>query len=527
MARNSRWVWVSEGAIAWLVLAAGGCAVGPDYHAPKPPASPKAWHATEVQPEPVPEGTPAPAATRVDAGTPTMELARWWKEFDDPLLDSLVTRALTDNPDLRVATARVMEARALRGAARGPLYPSLDGTGSATRSRGSETISKFGGFNTEDQSQFGIGLDSSWEIDLWGAVRRGVEAAEAELGAAEEARRDAMVTLIAEVARNYTDARGFQRRLEVARGAVKIQEETVKVAETRFKAGIAGELDVAQARAQLETRRSQIPLLKTAYWQAVHRLSVLIGKEPAALAGELEAPGSIPPPPPIVTVGVPTEILARRPDVRRAERSLAAATARIGVATADLYPRFTLNGSFGFQSAQVGNLIDANSRVWSIGPAMRWNLFDGNRIRRQIDAAGAREQQALALFDAVVLGAFEEVENRLVQFNQEQYRRAALQRAVAANERAVALSNDLYAAQLRDFLYVLDSQRALYDSQDALVQSEVGVSTALIGLYKSLGGGWQDAMFTPAPPPGVKEGSPAEESAIDLEASSGGPGRKQ
>lgn len=512
----------SVGGVAAL-LALAGCKVGPDYKAPAPPAQPQAWHAVEVKPEPLPEGLSDNITTQVKPGGSTSELSRWWKEFDDPLLDSLVTRALSANPDLRLATARVLEARALRGVARGPLAPQVDATGQATRNRGSETINGGTFFNEGEYSLFGVGLDASWEIDLWGGIRRGLEAADADLAGAEENRRAVMVTLIADVARNYAEARGYQRRIAVAREAIRVQEESVQVAEARLRAGISPELDRAQATAQLETRRSQVPPLKTGYWAAVHRLSILLGQEPAALASEMEQEGAILVPPAYIGVGVPSEILLRRPDIRRAERALAGETARIGVATADLYPRLTLNGSFGLQSANVGTLIDANSRAFSFGPGVRWNIFDYGRVRSTINAAGAREQQALANYDATVLSAFEEVENRIVAFTQEQSRRAALDRAVRSNERAVVLSNDLYKAQLRDFLYVLDSQRELYDSQDALVQSDVAVTTNIIGLYRALGGGWQDAMFTPAPPPGMQQDKPLEKT-LELESNSGGPG---
>ncbi len=465
--------------VASLTLLSG-CAVGPDYKAPEGSDVPVAFSSLNA--------TNDAAKTSKVVNRPA-HLARWWTSFNDPTLNSLINRAVESNLDLKIATSRVLEARALRGVADAGLYPSVDVGGGYTRSRGSATSGN--PFSQGERSLYNAGVDASWEIDVFGGVRREVEAADADVAVAEEARNDALVTLLAEVARNYAEVRGLQRRLDVANSGVRVQEESVSLTEARLKAGIAGELEVAQARALLESRRALVPVIVTAHKQALHRLSVLLGQAPGSLENELATMSAIPVPPAEVPVWLPSDLLRRRPDVRQAERALAASNARIGIAEADLYPRFSLTGSLGFESRQAGDLFDWDSRSWNIGPNVRWRIFDGNRIRRQIAAAGARSEATLYAYDKSVLGALEEVENRLVAFSQEQSRRESLEKATAANKRAADLSNDLYKAGLRDFLNVLDSQRALFDSQDALVQSELAVTTNLIALYKSLGGGWE------------------------------------
>jgi NodT family efflux transporter outer membrane factor (OMF) lipoprotein len=468
-----------------LALAAGGCAVGPDYAAPEASGMPDGWTSLEG-------GGHAERGQRSGVASSPARLARWWTSFNDSTLNSLIDRAIASNLDLKIATARVREARALRGAADAGNSPTIDARGSYTRTRASSNNGS--PFSLGEQNLFSTGLDASWEIDVFGGVGREVEAADADVAAAEEGRHDALVTLLAEVATNYAEARGLQRRLDVANLSVRVQEDSVEVAESRLKAGISGELEVAQARALLETRRALIPVITTSFRQALHRLGVLLGQGPGSLEAELANASPIPPPPGAIPVGLPSDLLRRRPDVRRAERVLAATNARIGVAEADLYPRFSLTGSCGFDATKAGDLFDWDSRSWYIGPAVRWRVFDGNRIRRQIAAAGARSEAALYEYDKTVLSALEEVENRLVAFSQEQARRESLEKATAANQRAVDLSSDLYKAGIRDFLNVLVSQRALYDSQDALVQSDLAVTTNLVALYKALGGGWEEEV---------------------------------
>lgn len=467
------------------VMGLSGCAVGPDYEAPTG-AAPADFSSLQ---DPAQGAAPTvPTATALVAGE--ADFAVWWRVFNDPIMDRLIERAVQSNVDLRAATARVREARALRGLESSGLYPEVSANGAATRSRASDNLGPGSFAPSGETSFFDVGLDATWEIDVFGGVRRAVQAADADLAMAVEDRRDILVTVVAEVARNYTELRGLQRRVSLAEHTIHAQQETLDLTNARFRAGLSADLEVAQSQAQLATRQSQLPLLRAALRQAAHRLDVLLGQQPGTVLTELTAEGVIPAPPSRVPVGLPSDLLRRRPDVRRAERGIAGATARVGVATSDLFPKVSLTGSFGFQSAQTGELFDYSSRAWSFGPTVRWNIFNAGRVRSSIAAANAREEQALAAYDQTVLLSFEEVENALTGFIQEQERREALQAAVDANRRAVALSTDRYRSGVGDFLNVLESQREAYFSEDQLVQSEADVTRSLIALYKALGGGW-------------------------------------
>lgn len=486
---------LSSGAplIGLALLGLVGCTVGPPYIPPSPDA-PDAWAAS------LEGGVAARPAS----------LARWWSGFGDPTLDTLVTRAIAGNLDLKSATARVREARALRTISGAAQYPSIDATGAYSNQLRSENIDPGAaspnnpgvGARTDPTDLYALGFDASWELDVFGRVRRSVEAADADLSAAEESRRDVLVSLLAEVARNYVELRSLQNRLDIARRNVAAQEDTLSLADSRFRGGLTSELDVAQARSNVERTRSQIPLLESSMRQAQHRLAVLIGTHPGTLAAELDIAAPVPSPPAEIAVGLPSELLRRRPDIRRAERELAAASARIGVATADLFPRFMLTGSVGVQSSPLGNLFDANSFAYSVGPSVRWNLFDAGRVRATIAVQNAREEQALAAYDRSVLVAFEEVENALVAYARELVRRGSLRAGTDAAGRAVELATERYTRGLTNFQDVLDAQRQLFALQDDLAQSERSVTSSVVALYKALGGGWEAAHAPPpAPPP--------------------------
>ena len=487
---------------AALAGAVSGCNVGPDYARPET-QTPAAF--AEVG-----EG-----GTRGGAADETL-LARWWTMFGDPLLDSLVERAVASNHDLRIAEARVAEARAARGVSAAALLPEVDGVGSATRSRRSAT-SGFGGGGTgapgTTSNLFQLGFDATWEIDLWGRVRRSVEAADADLGAAVEGRRDVLVTLLAEVARNYVEVRAFQRRLALTNENVEVQRESLALARSRFEAGLSSELDVKQAEAVLESTLAQAPSLDAAARQAAHRLAVLLGLDPGALLGELSGPGPIPltvaGAPADLPVGVPSDLLRRRPDIRRAERQLAAATARVGVATADLFPRFTLTGGLGLQSNDAGDLFEGASRYWTFGPSFRWPILDWGRVRQGIKVQEARTEQSLAQYEKSVITALEDAENALIAYTREQERRRSLAGAVAANLRSLEISKELYTKGIATFLNVLDAQRNLVVTQDQLAQSDRTVAVSLISIYKALGGGWVEEEATAsAPRTGTSDGTP-------------------
>jgi outer membrane protein, multidrug efflux system len=471
-------------AAAGFIFLAAGCAVGPNYQKPDLPV-PAAW--TEAQQK----GIDARAT----------ELARWWDAFNDPLLNSLVERAVRSNLDLRLAEARIREARASRTVTASRAWPTVDVSGSYTRNRSSENaigavgqsavVTPFAGGAKLDQNFYQSGFDASWEIDVFGGVRRSVEAADATVEATVEDRRDVLVTLLGEVARNYIDLRGFQRRLAVARANLKTQQDTLELTQVRFQAGLASDLDVAQQEAQVNTTASQIPTLESSLKQAAYALDVLLGLQPSALWGELVKETAIPVLPPEVLVGLPSDLLRRRPDIRRAERQLAAATAQVGAATADLFPKFSLTGVGGLQSVSASDWFTRGSRFWSIGPTISWPVFDAGRIRANIEIRNAQQEQALTQYEKSVLSAFQDVETALVNYANEQVRYRSLTDAVAANRRAVTMANELYIRGLNDFLNVLDTQRSLYATESELAQSQATMASNLVALYKALGGGWE------------------------------------
>lgn len=457
-------------AVLFPFLLLGGCLVGPDYETPEL-RSPAAWGGA---------GNVQPAA----------ELARWWTLFRDPTLESLVDRAVRANLDLRAAGSRIREARAQYGVISGALFPALDASASAVRSRTSEN-SFFGtGPFARYRTDYVAAIDMSWEIDLFGGGRRAREAAAADVDAAVEDERAARVSLLGEVARAYVALRGSQRQIAVLSENVRSARTIAELTKARVEAGVATSLDAARAEAQLSAGLALLPGAATAVQQSIHRLGVLLGQEPNALRAELAAEGPIPVAPPDVVAGIPSDLLTRRPDVRRAERQLAAATARVGVATAELYPRFFLTGGFGLESIGSGDLFSMGSRAWSLGPSVRWPVFQGGRVRARIEIQDARTEQARIAYEKSFLLALEEVENALVAFHREQDRRRALEEAVAADRRAVELADDLYRKGLASFLDALEAQRTLYAAQADLAQSEATVTLNLVALYKALGGGW-------------------------------------
>ena len=462
------WVWVL-GVVTIFTI--HGCAVGPDYVRPETPTR-QAWH-TELK--------GGLTAEPMDPET----LASWWKTLNDPTLSTLIHRTVSSNLDLKSARARVREARARRGVAQADLFPTLGTGGSATWSRSSEETG-----NGKTRDLYAVGFDAGWELDLFGGTRRSVEAAEADLQASQENLRDVLVSLLGEVALNYVEVRTYQIRLVVAEANLAAQEEIYQLTQVRYQAGLSDELAIQQARYSLEETRSQIPNLRTGLEEARNRLAVLVGEQPGAVHADLAEPQPIPVPPLKVAVGVPADVLRRRPDVRQAERELAAQTARVGVATADLYPKFALNGSIGLEAFSLGKLFSAHSDTFSGGPRITWPIFDAGAIQQNIEVQSALQEQALAQYEAAVLHTLEEVENALVAYAEEQSRRNTLREGAEAAQQAVELSTYKYQAGVIDFGDVLDAQRSLLSFQDRLAQSEGTVSSNLITLYKALGGGW-------------------------------------
>jgi outer membrane protein, multidrug efflux system len=454
---------------ALLCLLVNACAtVGPDYKQPELDV-PISWH----QPE-----DPALVPGRA-------EIRRWWVVFDDAMLTKLVVIAAEDNLDLRVAVARVNEARARIGVVSGQQVPMINTGGEITRGEDSLTTPLAG-----TTTRYSVGLDASWEIDLFGRISRSIEAATAQFQASEEDRTDVMISLYAEVARTYLDIRTFQARLDAARGNIESQREILKLTRSRFKHGLATGLDVAQAEQVLASSEAQVPPLRIELNRAINTMGVLLGKPPGTLYEELSATGPIPIPPPTVTVGVPADLLRQRPDIRRAERQLAAQTARIGVATADLYPTLSLGGTLNYSAINTGDLFDPGSRIWGVTPALRWNVFDGGRIRSQIEVEDARTEQALLIYERTILNALNEVENAMTAYLEQRIRFDALDRSVAASRRVLGMATKLYRQGLINFQSVMDAQRELFSIENQLAEARGQTATNLVRLYKAIGGGW-------------------------------------
>ena len=345
--------------------------------------------------------------------------------------------------------------------------------------------------NLRNIELYDVGFDATWELDIFGRVRRSVQASSAEAQVAAANRRDVMVTLISEVARNYFELRGAQDELATAQRNADNQRETLKITQAVLDGGRGTELDVARARAQLNNTLANIPPLEALISRAMHRLSVLTGQQPEALVAELKIPAPLPVLPALVNIGNPETLLRRRPDVRAAERSLAAATARIGIATADLFPRVTFNGRIGLEASSFAGLGKPGSDTWSFGPSITWAALDYGHVRARMQAAGAAAEAALATYERTVLITLEETENSLVDFSREQARHDFLLESERASEIAAKLARQRYENGATDFLTVLDAERVLYGAQDELAQSNTRTATALVAVYKSLGGGWE------------------------------------
>lgn len=457
-----------------------GCVVGPDY-IPVSKEMPSIWN------------QPLSEEMKSDPNLPP----RWWEIFDDAELNQLVESAAANNRDIKAAFSRLEASRAMLDYTTGQYYPSVDAAGYYQRYR----AGKDGVVQANDEfapiNLHGAGFDFLWEIDLFGKIKRSVESSEASYQASIEDYRNVMVTLVAEVCRNYIDLRTTQMRLTYAMDNIKIQSDTLDLTKSRYESEIAGELDVRQAESILATTQAEIPLLRIRQAEAIHRLAVLLGETPQQLEQQLRNPKPLPIPSAKVAVGLPADMLRQRPDIRAAERRLAAQTALIGVATADLYPSLRLTGTFEIQSRQLSGVGNIHNQAYSFGPGLRWNLFDGNRIRNTIKIEEAATQELLAAWENTVLLAVEDVENAMVSYEQLQLQRQAMTRAVEATRRSIELVETQYKSGLTDFQNVLDTQRSLRTQQDFLAASEGAQLQSLIRIYKSFGGGWQMAAIVP------------------------------
>jgi outer membrane protein, multidrug efflux system len=474
--------------LSWLVvllLMICGCTVGPDYRRPGL-ATPGRW---------------AQDSKGVSPG-PLVDV-QWWTLFKDPELTSLIQRAVLANHDLRIALGRVRQARAERAVAAGRGYPEVDATGSYTLLKRNFSLfgagaggaggagTGTGGISGNHLSLYQLGLDATWELDVFGGIRRAVEAADANVAASVEGLRDTLVTLLGEVATDYISVRGNQRRIEIALQNVEVERQTVALVRGQLEAGLGTSLQVAQAEALLAATEAQILPLQTSVKRSIHALGVLLAVEPEALLEELQSPGAIPPEPPDVPIGLPSDLLRRRPDVRRAERQLAASNALIGAAVAALFPAFSLTGAAGYQATRTSQLFTSKSTFWNVGPSITWPLWNAGRYRAQVQVQTALQEQALAAYEKTVLTALQDVEDALVSYANGQAARDVLNRQVAANQQASDIAEDLYRRGLVDFLNVLQSQGSLYQAQDLFAQNEQQVATSLVALFKALGGGWE------------------------------------
>mgnify|MGYP006291954981 CR=1 FL=1 len=462
--------------IALSALLCGCAAVGPDYKGASLEA-PQGWNA---------EMEKGLQATRPQDTT----LSTWWKTFDDPVLNQVAQKAVSGNLDLKSAVSRLRQARLKRGISSAGRYPTLSGNGQFQRQHIRENAGPPNGGDEVDY--YNAQFDAGWELDIFGGIRRSVEAAQAELEANRADVNDVLTSLLAEVALNYIEVRTYQHRLSITKANIATQEKTYELNSSRYEAGLINELAVQQALRNLERTRAQVARLENGLQAAKNRLAVLLGQSPGSLSALLTPVRPMPEVPAQVAVGIPAEAMRRRPDIQRAERELAAQTARIGVATAQLYPQFHLLGTIGLEALLSGSdFLTSQSMFWNIGPGVSWNIFRGRELRLNIDLQTEQQHQALLAYKATILQAQSEIETALTAYAKEQIRHNSLQKAVQAAKRAEAVARDQYAAGLVDFYNVLDAQRSLLSLQDELLQSQGAVASNLARLYKALGGGWK------------------------------------
>ncbi len=496
-------------------LCLAGCTVGPDFKA-QSIWSPDSWFSARQA---------APAAVASEPVSEPID-PNWWGLFHDAELTSLEGRVAAANLNVKLATIRLAESRSQRQITGADQFPTLQGDGSYTRERvstkgvvgifggaGAGTTggsfgstgasangttgrsgaipSNLGGSGLQPFNLWQYGFDASWELDLWGRVRREVESADASLEASTDARRNSLLSVVAEVARDYLQLRGQQAQLAITEENIKTERESLDLSHARFRGGLTTELDVANAAAQLQSTQSQVPQLEQQQDQSINALSFLLGEAPQALRAELITPRALPPVPPRVPVGLPSELARRRPDIRQAEAQLHAATADIGVAVADFYPKVTLDGSLGLQALKAKDLGNWAARQYGLGPTISIPIFEGGRLRATLELRKVEQQEAALNYQQTVLQAWHDVDNALTAYADEQRRHDALAAAAAQDSLALRLSRDRYTQGVADFLNVLDAERALLQVQLQLADSSTTVSSNLVQLYKALGGGWE------------------------------------
>jgi len=464
----------------------GGCAgfppkVGEDYKKPEI-AVPSQWSVT----------------TSPEKGDSAQRLAKWWRQFNDPQLDKLIDEALAGSYDLKLAQAKLRQSRASRSQAVSGLFPTLTASGSATRTQYSNAnaySSVAGGMSGSipTRTLYDAGFDASWEIDIFGGTRRGIEAAEADLASSEADLNNTRVSLVAEVAQNYIELISYRQRINIAQSNLASQSETLQITEWRYQAGLVTSTDVEQARTNREQTRASIPDLEVSSASAENRLAVLVGKNPGSLHDQLKTAKTLPVLPASVASGIPADVLTQRPDLIAAERTLAAETARTGQKLAKRFPSLNLSGSLGWQAYSLGALGAAGTLTKSLAASLSQTLFDGGNLRSQVEIQSAVQEQAFVTYQKSVLTALEDVENALRSYASGRDRVDARSKAAESARNAAQLTRQQYQSGLVDFQKVLDTERTLLTAEDNLASAEASMRTSLVTLYKALGGGWEPA----------------------------------
>lgn len=455
-----------------LLFLLAGCAVGPNYRRPDTPLP---SHYVEGEME-------APHAME--------ELREWWTTFNDPILDELIEEGLRENYDLKIAQERIYELRALYQIEAAELYPTLDLNAEAQRNRTSQSLFDSTFLGPPYQNYYSIGFDASWEIDLFGKLRRAKERTLDEYEAEIESGRDVLITLLGDIATTYIDLRAFQRRVHLTERDIAIQKELLALSDVRFEAGLESEIAPQEIENLLTEKEALLPALETHVKQALYRLATLLGRSPEGVSNRFNQEASIPIALSPIPVGLPSDLLRRRPDIRRAERLLAAETAGIGEAIADLFPRFSLMGAFGFESNRQTNWFRARSKSWTFGPSVDWPILYFGRIRANIRAQNARQKRALYTYEQTLLTSLEEVENRLVSYYKEEERYDAFDRQLQAAYRIFDLTRDQYLSGLTSFTALLEADQAQINAENNLIDSMQALSLSRVALYKALGGEW-------------------------------------
>ncbi|MEI9401785.1 efflux transporter outer membrane subunit [Mesorhizobium argentiipisi] len=486
-------------------LAVAACSVGPDFVQPDP-ALPKRWYTSGT--------AAAPASTAAFSAAAQQPVdSAWWQVFHDPTLTSLVKRVAEANLDVKTATVHLAESRSQRGAVASAQLPDLKGSARYQHEKlsdpsikgslidglaGSSTISATG-----PTDLFTSGFDASWELDLWGHVRRQVEAADAQVQSSEEQRRGALLSSLAETARDYIQLRGTQTLIKIATDNLVIQQDILQLTQTRQQSGLTASLDVDNASAQVEAVRAELPSLEQQEAQEINALSFLLDMPPDALRGELATTKPVPPSPARIPIGIPSELARRRPDIRAAEAQLHAATADIGVAVAEFYPTVQLNGAVGFDALKAGSLLTTSAILTNVGPSISMPIFEGGRLKATLELRKAQQVEAAIAYHKTVLQAWHDVVNALVAHRTEQQRRDRLAAQVKRSREALSLARVRYNDGVADFTTVLDTERTLLEAEQNYAQSTTNISIDLVQLYKALGGGWELTYPSPLPEPPI------------------------